>query len=50
LIELNFGLSEGILTFADARAANDLTRFFNLYDGMRAFQPVSQPLRGEPLH
>jgi phospholipase C len=29
-IEQNFGITEGALTFADARATNDLTGFFNL--------------------
>ena len=43
-IEQNFGLSEGALTFADARAANDLTQFFNLNGTMRSFQPISSPL------
>ena len=43
-IEQNFGLSEGALTFADARAANDLTRFFNLNGTLRTFHPVSTPL------
>lgn len=42
-IEQNFGLSEGILSFADARAANDLTRFFNLNDAQRAFHLISSP-------
>jgi phospholipase C len=43
-IEQNFGLSEGALTFADARAANDLTRFFNLHNGPRSFQTINSPL------
>ena len=45
-IEQNFGLSEGVLTFADARAANDLTRFFNLNNWPRTFYPISSPLDG----
>lgn len=43
-IEQNFGISEGALTFADARAANDLTQFFNLNNRMRSFHPIRTPL------
>jgi hypothetical protein len=43
-IEQNFGLAEGALTFADARATSDLTRFFNLNDRPRPFHVVSCPL------
>ena len=42
-IEHNFGLTEGMLTFADARATTDLTGFFNLKLRARAFHPISAP-------
>ena len=40
LIELNFGVPEGALGFADARAANDLTDFFNLNLAPRPGVPI----------
>ena len=43
-IEQNFGLSEGALTFADARAANDLTQFFHLQDAARTFHAIRSPM------
>ena len=39
-IELNFGVSEGALGFADARAANDLTDFFNVHLAPRPNVPI----------
>ncbi len=39
-IELNFGVTEGALGFADARAANDLTDFFNLHLAPRPNVPI----------
>jgi len=43
-IEQNYGVAEGILTFADQRAANDLTDFFDLQGSPRQFDPISAPL------
>lgn len=42
-IELNFGIAEGALGFADARASNDLTDFFNLSLAPRPNVPISSP-------
>jgi phospholipase C len=42
-IEHNFGIKEGALNFADARAQNDLTRFFNFTMSPRTFQSISAP-------
>ena len=42
-IEQNFGIQEGILNFADARAVNDLTTFFNLNLAPRAFVSIPAP-------
>ncbi len=42
-IEHNFGLDEGGLHFADARARNDLAGFFRLNREPRAFQNISAP-------
>jgi phospholipase C len=42
-IEHNFGIPEGALTFADARAINDLTDFFPLQQA-RQFQTISSTL------
>jgi len=39
-IELNFGIQEGALNFADQRAANDLHLFFNLNGTPRTFQTI----------
>ena len=39
-IEHNFGVSEGALHFADARAQNNLTEFFNLNTAPRPFQNI----------
>lgn len=40
-VEHNWGFSEGALNFADARAMNDLSAFYNLTSQPRAFVPVS---------
>jgi phospholipase C len=39
-IESNFGVSEGALNFADARAKSDLTGFFNLTSAPREFKTI----------
>ena len=43
-IEQNFGISEGVLTFADSRSATDLTEFFSTGHAGRAFKPIHAPL------
>lgn len=43
-LEFNFGLQEGELNFADARAQNDLTEFFNPNQAPRPFQTVPASL------
>jgi phospholipase C len=45
-IEHNFGIPEGALNFADARATNDLTGFFNLGQAPRSFKNISAPKSG----
>jgi phospholipase C len=47
-IEHNFGITEGALNFADARAQFDLTEFFNLSLIPRVFQTV--PARLDPSY
>jgi phospholipase C len=42
-VEQNFGIVEGELGFADARAANDLTDFFNLHLAPRPSVPIPSP-------
>lgn len=42
-IEANFGIPQGTLNFADARAHNDLSGFFNLSAMPRAFQTIAAP-------
>jgi len=42
-VEHNFGIEEGALNFADARAKNDLTGFFDLTLGPRTFKTVNAP-------
>ncbi|MGO9262902.1 MAG: alkaline phosphatase family protein [Bryobacteraceae bacterium] len=42
-IEHNFGVAEGALDFADARAKNDLSGFFDLTKAPRAYQNISAP-------
>jgi hypothetical protein len=39
-MEHNFGIQEGALTFADARAATNLTGFFKLGHAPRAYQTI----------
>ena len=45
--EQNFGIPEGALNFADARATTDLTEFFNLNSAPRTFTPIQAPLKKE---
>jgi phospholipase C len=42
-IENDFGIQEGILNFADARAQNDLYAFFNFTLPPRKFQTITAP-------
>jgi phospholipase C len=42
-IEHNFGVPEGELNFADARAQNDLSGFFDLSLAPRAFRKINAP-------
>jgi phospholipase C len=42
-IERNYGLREGVLNFADARAANNLTTFFRA-GAPRTFKTIPSPL------
>ena len=42
-IEHNFGIPEGALNFADARATNDLTSFFKFYQPPRKFKHIAAP-------
>ena len=42
-IEKNFGITEGALTFADARATTDLSQFFNLRQAPRVFTTIPAP-------
>jgi len=42
-IEQNFGIQQGALTFADARATTNLTGFFNLSRAARVFQHINAP-------
>ena len=46
-IENNFGITEGALNFADARAKNDLTGFFSLAKSPRSFKIVRTSKTGE---
>jgi phospholipase C len=43
-LENNFGILEGSLNFADARASGDLAEFFNLKQVPRSFQTIPAPL------
>jgi phospholipase C len=43
-LEKNYGIVEGALNFADARAQTDLAEFFNLNQVPRPFQTISAPL------
>ncbi len=42
-IQHNFGIAEGALNFADARARNDLRGFYDLTQTPRPFQNISAP-------
>jgi phospholipase C len=42
-IEHNFGIQEGALNFADARATTDLSGFINLQQAPRTFNVISAP-------
>lgn len=44
-IEHNFGMTEGALNFADARASNDLTGFYDLTRPPRSFVNIVAPKR-----
>jgi phospholipase C len=46
-IENNFGVKEGILNFADARADNDLAGFFDFRFAPQAFRVIHAPLSAE---
>jgi hypothetical protein len=46
-VEKNFGILEGSLTFADARAAGDFSEFFNLSNPPRPFQAINAPLKAK---
>ncbi len=43
-LEHNFGIAEGALNFADARASGNLAEFFNLKQAPRVFQTIPAPL------
>ena len=43
-LEHNFGVQEGALNFADARAANSLNSFFNLTQAPRPFVSIGAPM------
>ena len=43
-IEHTFGITEGALNFADARAKTDLTEFFNFNQPPREFQTIPAAL------
>jgi phospholipase C len=43
-LEKNYGIAEGSLNFADARASTDLAEFFNLKQVPRVFQTIPAPL------
>ncbi len=43
-LEHNFGIAEGALDFADARASGNLSEFFNLNQVPRVFQTIPAPL------
>jgi phospholipase C len=43
-VENNFGIAEGSLNFADARASGNLSEFFNLKQVPRVFQTIPSPL------
>jgi phospholipase C len=43
-VEYNFGIQQGALNFADARATTNLTSFFNWNQPPRRFQHIAAPL------
>jgi len=43
LLEHNFGIVQGSLNFADARAVNDFTAFYDLSKAPRPYQAISAP-------
>jgi phospholipase C len=43
-VESNFGVAQGALNFADARATDDLSTFFNLSAAPRPFATINAPL------
>jgi phospholipase C len=42
-VEHNYGITEGALNFADSRATNDLTGFYDLSKAPRAFTTINAP-------
>jgi len=46
-IEQNFGIPEGALNFADARATTDLTSFFSWHQRRRVFRHIAAPKSAE---
>ena len=46
-VEQNFGISEGALNFADARATTNLTGFFKHQRTPRVFQHIAAPLNAD---
>jgi phospholipase C len=42
-VEHNFGIQEGVLNFADSRANNDLTDFYNFSVTPRTYKTISAP-------
>ncbi len=43
-VEHNFGVPEGVLNFADARATGDLTEVFKIAQAPRSFRHITAPL------
>jgi phospholipase C len=46
-IEHNFGIKEGALNFADSRATNDLTGFYNFSLPPRTYQTITTPKKAD---
>jgi phospholipase C len=46
-IEQNYGIEEGALTFADARATTDLKTFFKLGHPARIFRTIAAPMHAD---
>jgi phospholipase C len=42
-VEYNFGITEGALSFADARSERNLHQFYDLTRSPRAFQTIDSP-------